>query len=367
MKRLGIILAIAFGVSILPSCEEDKDHVLNMDDAVAPQFTAPDGGSSYVLEEEFEHEPLLSFEWSPANYNAQDLPDARYLLQAVKSKYGWEETDSIRDVTETSATSHEMTVSQMNRLVSTRLNVPAFETGEVSFRLMSFLTRASDATWLYADPIELTFTTYEAITEPDILNVPGSYQGWDPGNMQTVLYSPDQDGLYEGYIYFPDEDTEYKYAKGDWDTNWGDDEADGNLQPDGANIIAELSGVYRLNADLNEFTHIQYRTEWALIGDAAEGWDVDVPMDIDLEYYEETWKTRYVITLDLEEGHFKFRANGAWDPPAGLNMGIDEDADEEGVLMYGGFGNDIPIESAGNYTIILDLTGPVYRYEVHQN
>lgn len=365
MKRTAIIFAIIFGIGILNSCEEDKDHVLDMSEAVAPQFTNPEHGSAYILEEENEAELLFTFQWSDAEYKAEGLPDVRYLMQAVKTSNGWENPDSIIDIVETRETNHEMTVRGLNRIAFNRLNIPAFETDEISFRLMAFLTRANTQTWLFSEPLDITVTTYESVGEASILNVPGSYQGWDPGNNQTVVYSPEDDDLYEGYLFFEEDDTEYKFAKGSWDVNWGDDDADGNLQPDGANIIAELAGVYRINADLNEFTHTQFRTEWALIGSAAEGWDTDVPMEVDLEYWEENWKVRYVITLDLEPGHFKFRANGAWDPPAGLNMGIDEDA-EEGVLMYGGFGNDIPIDEAGTYTVILDLTGPVYRYELHK-
>ncbi len=366
MKRTALILAIIFGIGILHSCEEDKDHVLNMDDAVAPAITKPDSGGSYTLKEEEAEQTLFSFEWSAAEYHTEGLPETRYLLQAGLADNGWQNPETIIDIAETRETSYEITVGAMNRLVVNRLGVEPFETDEVSFRVFSFLTRASEHTWMYSAPIELSITTYESVTEPAILNVPGSYQGWDPANDQTVVYSPEQDDIYEGYLFFEEPETEYKFAQGSWDVNWGDDDADGTLQLDGANIIAEEAGVYKINVDLNELTHEQFKTEWALIGNAAEGWDTDVPMEVDLEYFEDTWKVRYTITLSLQPGYFKFRANGAWDPPAGLNMGIDEDADEEGVLMYFGFGNDIPIETAGMYTVILDLTGPVYRYEVHQ-
>lgn len=365
MKRIAIIIAVILGISMLHSCEkDDKEPVLKMDDADGPVMTNPDSGESYTLTEEEEENELFAFEWSAADYKEGGLPETRYLLQAVFTELGWEDEDNIRDVESTSSTSHSMTVSQMNQLL-TQMGVEPEDTEDVSFRVISFLTRASEHTWLYSEPIDLTFTTYEQVTDPDILNVPGSYQGWDPENDQTVVYSPEQDDLFEGYVYLDEDETEYKYAMGSWDDNWGDDDADGTLQPDGDNIVVEEAGVYKLNVDMEEMTHENLLTEWAVIGDAVEDWDTDVPMELDIEYWEENWKVRYTLTAELEAGEFKFRANEEWDPPAGLNYGIDEDA-EEGVLMQGGFGNDIPVDSPGEYTIILDLSGPIYTYELIQ-
>ncbi len=365
MKRTAILLAFILGISFLHSCEKDDEGpVLNMDEATSPAISYPESGNSYVLTEEEEENVLFTFEWAAANYPLENLPEVRYLLQIDKTANNWEEPDSIRDITDTRSTSYEVTVSQMNQLL-TRMGVEPFETGEVSFRVRAFLTTASEQTWLYSTSVDVDMTTYEQITEPDTLYVPGSYQGWDPGNSSTVLYSPERDGLYEGYLYFAEPDTEFKFTSAlGWDENWGDDDGDGTLVPDGANIVIEEPGVYRVNVDMNEMTYELYRTEWAVIGDGVVDWDTDVPMDLDIEHFEETWKVRYTLTYELSEGNFKFRANQAWDPPAGLNMGIDEDAEEEGVLMYGGFGNDIPVDSAGEYTIVFDLSGPVYRYEL---
>ncbi|MFP4467927.1 MAG: SusF/SusE family outer membrane protein [Bacteroidales bacterium] len=364
MKRTAILLVFILGISFLHSCEKDeKEPVLHMDEATAPSFTNPASGSSYTLTADEEEDVLFAFEWAATSYPLENLPDIRYLLQADKTANNWEYPDSIRDITDTRDTSYETTVSEMNQLI-TQMGVEPFETGEVSFRVRASLTTASEQTWLYSAPVDLEITTYEQITEPDTLFVPGSWQDWDVENSSTVLYSPDRDGLYEGYLYFEEPDTEIKFATAQgWDESWGDG-GDGTLDPDGGNIVVEDPGVYKVNVDMNEMTYEVYRTEWAVIGDAIEDWDTDVPLNLDTEHFNETWKVRYTLTYELSEGDFKFRANQAWDPPAGLNMGIDEDAEEEGVLMYAGFGNDIPVNNAGEYTIVFDLSGPVYRYEL---
>src|SRR5690606_6092054 len=102
------------------------------------------------------------------------------------------------------------------------------------------------------------------------LQVPGSHQGWDPANPNTVIYSAGVNDQYEGYIYFADPNTEYKFTQGaSWDVNWGDDGADGTLDPGGANIMAATAGMYRLNVNLASLTHTQTRTDWGLIGSAT--------------------------------------------------------------------------------------------------
>ncbi len=365
MKKTAVILAMFFGISLLQSCEDDKDLYLNMDDAVAPAIVSPESGDSFTLLEDEMEEIAVTLAWDHAQYPATGLPDTRYLIQMDLTENNFEDSNEIVDITDTRDNTYEFTVAALNTRLVSNYGAEDGETLDISFRIFAFLTRDSDDTWLYSEPVEISVTAFELDLDPDILNVPGSYQGWEPDNMQTVVYSPEQDDLYEGYFYFEEENTEYKFAMGSWDDNWGDDDADGTLQPDGENIVAETPGVYKVNADFNEMTHENMLTEWAVIGDAAEGWDTDVFMEIDLDYWEQNQKVRYSITLEMQEGFFKFRANEAWDPPAGLNLGIDEEA-EEGVLMYGGFENDIPIDAAGEYTIILDLSGPEYRYEIHQ-
>jgi len=65
------------------------------------------------------------------------------------------------------------------------------------------------------------------------------------------------------------------------------------------------------------------------------------------------------ITADSEGGRqIKFRANDDW----ALNYG---DTDKNGTLVAGG--ENIDVDSDGNYTITLDLNGPVYRYTLVKN
>ena len=184
-----------------------------------------------------------------------------------------------------------------------------------------------------------------------LLNVPGAYQGWDPASNAGALASKGSNEVYEGFTYFA-EASQFKFAKGSWDTNWGDTGADGTLEPGGENLNA-APGFYRLNVDLNTLTYSLTPISWGLIGSAtAGGWDSDQNMTYDAT--EGAW----TITADLVAGEAKFRANDGWD----INFG---DTGKDALLEYGG--DNIVIPGAGNYTIKLYLNRQDYTYSVVSN
>ena len=191
-----------------------------------------------------------------------------------------------------------------------------------------------------------------------VIYVPGGYQkaagysegDWSPADAPQ-LASVNSDNNYEGYIYFSKEGDEYKFTAGpNWDVNWGDNDADGTLEPNGANIKAPAAGLYKINVNLNDFLVTSVKTEWGVIGDATpNGWDSDTNMDFDPASKE--WK----IIIELKKGSFKFRANDGWD----INLG---DNGANGTLEYGG--DNIAIAEAGKYEIKLKLGTPDYTYTV---
>ncbi|UBM62827.1 RagB/SusD family nutrient uptake outer membrane protein [Candidatus Sulfidibacterium hydrothermale] len=185
-----------------------------------------------------------------------------------------------------------------------------------------------------------------------VLHVPGSYQGWDPGNDSTVVASVNSDGNYEGYLYFKDAGTEFKFVQGTtWtDPNWGDDGADGTLDPGGANIKVADAGYYKIDVDMNNLTYTAVKTTWGVIGDATPGgWTTDQDMTFDPS--TGTWS----VTVDLVKGSLKFRANHDWT----INYG---DNGADGILDAGG--DNIQIPEAGTYVITLKLGVPDYTYSI---
>jgi len=184
-----------------------------------------------------------------------------------------------------------------------------------------------------------------------VIYVPGSHQGWDPSNTSTVLASVNSDGKYEGYLYFAEAGTQFKFCEGpNWDNNYGDDGTDGTLDRNGANIVAADAGYYKINVDLPALTYTILKTDWGIIGSAtAGGWDSDQNMTYDPA--TGLWSA----LLDLAVGDIKFRANDGWD----INYGDDG---VNGSLEQNGA--NIAIGEAGTYTVTLKLGAPDYTYTI---
>ncbi|MCX6286182.1 MAG: SusF/SusE family outer membrane protein [Bacteroidetes bacterium] len=195
---------------------------------------------------------------------------------------------------------------------------------------------------VYGDTIGFTTRGYP------LLFVPGTYQGWNPSDSSTVVWSVKDNGKYEGYQWFP-ANTEYKYNKGNsWVESYGDNNHDGTLELNGANIVALAEGYYKLNVELPNLTHTFLKTSWSVIGSATpNGWNVDT--DLSWDPVNKVWSGSVALTA----GDFKFRANHNWD----LNYG---DSGTNGILQQGG--SNITVSSAGTYLITLNLNVPVYTY-----
>ncbi|HMQ08403.1 MAG TPA: RagB/SusD family nutrient uptake outer membrane protein [Saprospiraceae bacterium] len=199
-----------------------------------------------------------------------------------------------------------------------------------------------------------------SVVEPDfrvapgpVLYVPGGYQGWDPTNTNTVLKSVNDDGNYEAYIYFADAGSEFKITDGPgWDVNFGDNNNDGFLDLNGANLSVPEAGMYRVRVNLNDMSYSILKVEWGIIGSATPlGWDASTNMTYNPA--EGAWE----ITIGLVAGELKFRANQDW----GINFG---DNGPNSLLDYDGA--NIAIPANGNYAIKLYLGVPYYTYSITQ-
>ncbi|MEK7256375.1 MAG: SusF/SusE family outer membrane protein, partial [Bacteroidota bacterium] len=183
-----------------------------------------------------------------------------------------------------------------------------------------------------------------------LLYAPGGYQGWAP-DQAPFLASAASDNKFEGYLYFPDANTEFKFTTNpDWSVNYGDDGADGTLDANGANIKTGDAGFYLLEVDLNALTYTLTKVTWGLIGSATpDQWNSD--QDMTYNAISGAWE----ITIDLVAGEAKFRANDDW----ALNYG-DDGAD----ALAERNGANIVIPTAGRYVIKLFLDKPDHTYSI---
>ncbi len=353
MKKLSILI-LAIGLFSLLSCKKDETKAVLSTSPGTPALTVP-GGAAIVLDSNKKTEPLI-YDWSAADFGPTVV--ITYTLQMDKQGNNFSHPTALGAVN--SLLTFSLLTNDLNSKLLPLLFDPSVpEALPMEFRVKGVVKdingNAIDTIKpVYSASIQQSITPYYAPIIYPLLNVPGSYQAWNPADPTTTIASVGSDDKYEGYMYFPDANTEFKYAKGSWDTNWGDTGANGSLEPGGDNIKAAEPGYYKLNVSLVELTHEFLKTDWGLIGDATPGgWDNDTDMT-----YDPATKV-WTLTVALTAGKIKFRANNAWD----LNYG---DTGGDGSLEEGGTDIELP-EGAGNYTVTLNLSNPVYKYKLVKN
>ena len=339
-----IVFAGLVGVITWSCTDENAGPVLHKNGGLA--ITSPASGDVVELKEANANQPV-TMTWTAPDYGFEAA--VSYKLQMDKTGSNFAEPAVLANVTSTSAT---ITQGDLNNILLAK-ELEGESPSQVDIRVIASVN--PDVAPDTSAVVTITVIPFSSTVVIPQLQVPGSYQGWAPSDSTTAVYSPKSNNLYEGYVNFNIDNAFFKYTVGpSWDLNYGDNGNDGTLDQNGSDIPAGPAGVYKLNADLNSYTHTYQRTDWGLIGSATpNGWDSDQNMT-----YDEATK-KFTITLDLVVGEIKFRANDDW----GINLG--DDGNNKTVEYNGA---NIAIAEAGNYTIDLIIVGvPKYKYAIKKN
>ncbi len=198
----------------------------------------------------------------------------------------------------------------------------------------------------YKITMDLNNLTYTI--EPFSLGiVGGAYNNWGATPDFKLEYDQYSD-VFRGIVTLLDGEMKFRLNNA-WDTNWGDDGADGTLDPGGANIVV-TAGIYIATVNLNDNTYTLEPIDyvWGLIGGAYNNWGATPDAQFTRDWsrpFDDIWILNNVTLID---GEYKFRANNSWD----VNYG-DDGAD--GTLEAGG-ANIVTV--AGTYSFVLDFTDP---------
>lgn len=337
MKRIYpiIFLILLFAAS---ACETDNQKYY-AENFVPADIQAPTSGTQLTLTETTAQDSLR-VRWIPAQfgfpaailYSVQIAKAGRYFESAVK-------------IGETRSSSLVIDYASLNNNILIAGVVPETPT------LMEMRVNASinnHIETLYSTSIELTVTAYNIEVTYPILFVPGSYQGWNPGDSTTVVTSPKANDVYEGYFYFP-AGTEFKFtAQANWDPlNWGE-AGGGKLQAGAGNISVAKTGFYQVIADISKLTYSITPVTWSLRGSA-------IPEDTQPLSYNETDKV-LETTTDLNAGEFVFQETGGNNRVLGLYFGSQLTDD----------GNQIIVPQNGRYKVILDLKKYPYMFRLEK-
>jgi len=336
MKNKYQYLLLVLMLSVFGACSEDLDPVISSDPS-APVLMSPESGTSLMLTAEAASEELV-FDYQKVEYGFSAATTYTVQMDLVGNDFA-EPLDVLASRGEQAVISY----ADFNQKLLVK-GLIAGEATEIEIRIKASLNANVDDE--FSEVIRMTVTPYEVALEYPRLYIPGDYQGWNPANENTIIYSVKSDNVYEGFVHILGGSGEFKVNEGpNWDVNYGDDGADGTLDQNGANIKAAGTGTFKLTVDLNDNTYrLGAPLYWGIIGDAtAGGWDASTPMEFNAD------ENVLTLTTDLVAGELKFRANDAWDNNYG-------DDDGDGVLEAGG--GNIVVSEAGNYTITMDFKVP---------
>jgi starch-binding outer membrane protein SusE/F len=337
MKKLFIIISV-LGIAALSACKKDKLATVSQN-ITAPVLKAPATDTTIVVTPA-DSANVVNFAWTAADFGVSGINT--YFVQVGIANSNFKTNVVIGSTTNT--TSLSMSVGALNNALLSGLGITANAETDLELRVGSALY-GKDST--FSKSIKLSFTSFKALAPP-YLWLPGSYEGYNPGAAPTI---PEQTTYtYQGYAYFSAPGN-FKFTSApDYNhINYGDG-GNGTLTTNGnaAGIVYNSTGVYYLNADIQNLTYSAvYIQSFGIIGPAtAGGWNSSTPMTYDIS--TGLWS----ITTTLIGGQpLKFRANDAWD----INYGPADSNALVGTLQFNNPGS-ITITDSGTYTITIDMT-----------
>jgi len=326
MKKLYLYVAFIGFFAGLLSCEDEVEKVYMDENPTAPTIqTMPE----LTLERD-NGSDTLEFTGTPVDPGFQ--ASARYILEAAAPGTDFE--DPVQIYSGVQAESIKITVSDLNSILLKKF--PADETSTIEIRLRSTLTVDAGTgapgtgtnPFEYSSEVKTVDASLYGLPRLDLIN----------SGIEQKIESPLGDGNYSGLVKL---DASQPFTLLDPDANVEYGGSGGTLVEGGDGIAVDESGWYKLSANTNNLTYNAEPFMIGVVGSATpNGWEAP---DLKMDYNHETGN--WVVTADLTDGEFKFRKNDDW----GWNLGGTEDN-----LVQDG--DNIPV-SAGNYTIILTLTG----------
>lgn len=377
MKKIINILILFFVVAVVfTACKkDDKEPVLNTAATVSPAWVnvpAPD--THFILNADSADVAIAVLDWSEVVYPLSDLPSSLYTVQLFLAEGGAESSwaEPI-DLLTLPGINQTITHLQLNTAIIKVIGkeFSADTVISAAFRIKANVNANDVASTIdaFTEIAPFTVTPYVSVAPGTVpsLWVPGDHQGWDPATAPNI-WSAEDDGIYTGYVYFPEGGTfEFKFTSAaDWNhTNFGAGSSDGVLdtEPTAGNLIVPEFGGYVLTCDTNNLTWTSEAQNWGVIGSGilAGDWTEDINLEFDADNNVLTVTADVSEPTDGSELRFKFRANDGWDTNYGLTDPVDGNN-----LSFGG--PDIPMpDGAGNYTFILNLSQATPTYELIKN
>ena len=329
IKNLLILASISL---FLVSCEKEE---LTIYDATA-STTLTVSATDVVLDKNNAGQDVLSLSWTKPEVGF-DAGISYTIIFSANSK----------EVTVSSGATLAKTFEtvELNKIL---LNLD-FSGGAKSSLSVKVTATLSETTKIVSNSTDIDATAYEdKLDLSTTWGVVGSSttNGWNGPDMP--FYKTSSANVFVAYVDLTVGEIKFR-ENNDWANNYGDDGADGSLEPGGANIAISTAGTYKITFDVTNLNYTVETYSWGLVGSATtNGWN-GPDMNLTYDSYSDSWKA--IVTL--ADGDIKIRQNNDW----AVNYG-DDGAD--GSLEPGGANIAV---SAGNYLVTVNLNSLEYTIE----
>jgi hypothetical protein len=348
MKKI-FILTTALIVLLLSACQKDKRTYVAAN-ITASAITSPNTGTAIAVTVP-DSSQTFTLTWTKPNYGVSAV--VSYFVQVDSLGKNFKTFVNIGNVT--SANTLSMSYNVLNAELMNPLSLTPNAASSIQIRVGTAIYGADT---VYSQPVTISLTTLQL----DQLWLPGSYEGYNPA-AAPIIPSVIAHTTYEGFAYFSAAGN-FKFTSApDYNhINYGY-ASNGMLTTNGsaAGIGYNSAGVYLLDANVQALTYsAQYIQSFGIIGTATAGqWNSSTPMTYNVS------TGLWTITTSLTAGALKFRANDSWD----INYGPTNANALSGTMVLNN-PNSITINTAGTYTITMDMTQTTqkgYLYSVVQN
>lgn len=333
MKKLINNLLILVSISLfVVSCEKVEDFtVLNADASTTLSLSASD----VVLDKDNAGQEALNVSWTEPDFGFNAAVSYQIIFTAA-------------DKTVVVSTGTDMAKSfetiALNKILL-NLGFAGNVAGAVSVQVVGTL---SDTKEIVSNSVSFNGTAYVDILDLSTTwGVVGSgYNNWG-ATPDAPFYTTATSGVIVSYVNLVDGEIKFR-ENNDWAVNYGDDGADGTLEPGGSNI-AVTAGSYKITMDLNNLTYTIENFTLGIVGSAYNNWGATPDFALTYDPYSDVF--RGIVTL--LDGEMKFRMNNDW----GLNYGDDGN---DGVLEANGANI---ASTAGIYIVTVNLNDFSYTLE----
>ena len=350
MKRNSLIYLIFIGlISLLAGCKKDETKVIMLDSPIAPTIvTMPNLALTRVHGKD-----TLTFVGTPVDPGFQ--ASATYFLEACA--HGNNFADAVTIYSGVQDAVIKITVSDLNGIMLKKFT--ADQATAVDFRIRSVLTvdAGTGAPGTSTNPLVYSSAATNAnVTVYGLprLDLVGS-------GITQKIESALGDGSYTGLVKL---DATKPFTLNDPDASKAYGTSGVALAVNGAAFTVTASGWYKLSADTKALAYTLKAYMVGLIGSATpNSWSAP---DSKMDYNSQSGL--WTITLDLVVGEVKFRSNDDWN--AGINLGLGDATHSQYTLtnLWNNSGSqNIPIATAGNYTIKLSIGSTVYSCTITKN